>query len=71
MEGRGMGVYEDEIRTLESESRERLGYVKPNPSEPTHGSSRKQCMNEPEYELQIDEIVLLHTDKHAHLGLTD
>ena len=53
---------------MESGSEERLGYVKPNPFEPTHGSSRKQCMNEPEYELQIDEIVLLHTDKHARSG---
>ena len=38
------------------------------PFEPTHGSSRKQCMNEPDYELQIDEIVSLHTDKHARYG---
>ena len=53
---------------IESGSKERLGYVKPNPLEPTHGSSRMQCMIEPEYELQIDEIVSLHIDKHARSG---
>lgn len=43
--------------------------LKPNPFEPTHGPSRKQCMNEPEYDLQNDEIVSLHTDHHAHSGV--
>jgi len=50
-------------------SRKGQTLLKPNPFEPTHGPSRKQCMIEPEYDLQNDEIVSLHTVNHAHSGL--